>query len=362
MVKTRGWKSSFPARSQAGGRPLWGGLRRPVRPEERAPALTAYPTVTEGRPPPSPHRVRRPPSPAPSTPPHEAVVATFELLYLVRKALALQKQSRSRVLSGRPALSRGAEGRSPIWEGAKAGGASEARGRYNRAGPRRAYRLVGKEAWGHSLGRELGAEASPFHSINSPFRSLCGAGIPRGPSRGPVLAPSPGHSFSVGPGPDAPRGRVGMEGPERARAPEGRSEPLASRSQLAAQGTARASKRGRGVVQWCPHLRPWPTSSVPHLPAPPNWKGPLLSPYASIPSRLCTCFLPPCELGLELPFAAVLCPGTRLGPSCGVWTGSRTHVQPDFSSGRAPGQRSCPHPLLPLPRPSSLWLGVLSLG
>lgn len=86
---------------------------------------------------------------------------------------------------------------------------------------------------------------------------------------------------------------------------------------------------------------PWPTSSFPH---------PLLLPIGKplfrLPtpaSSLCTCFLPPCELGLSYrlqPF----CPGTRLGPSCQVWAGSQTHVQPDFRSEQAPGQRPCPGP------------------
>lgn len=86
---------------------------------------------------------------------------------------------------------------------------------------------------------------------------------------------------------------------------------------------------------------PWPTSSFPH---------PLLLPIGKplfrLPtpaSSLCSCFLPPCELDLSYrlqPF----CPGTRLGPSCQVWAGSQTHVQPDFSSEQAPGQRPCPGP------------------
>lgn len=194
-----------------------------MRLEERAPALTAYPTVTEGRPPPSPHRVGWPPSPAPSTPPHEAVVATFELLYLVRKALALQKQSRFRVLSGRPALRRGAEGRSPIWEGAKAGGASGSRGRYNRAGPRQAYRRVGKEAWGHSPGRELGAEASPFNSISGPFRPLCGAGSSKRALAGTRPCPFSRSLVLCGAGARCTLGEGGDGGPRacaRSRGPE----------------------------------------------------------------------------------------------------------------------------------------------
>lgn len=84
------------------------GLRRLVKAEERALALTASPTVTKG-PLPLLHRVRGLPYPIPHAPKHnEAAMVTFEFFYLVRKALALWKPSRSRVLPDRTARGRAA--------------------------------------------------------------------------------------------------------------------------------------------------------------------------------------------------------------------------------------------------------------
>lgn len=133
----------------------------------------------------------------------------------------------------------------------------------------------------------------------------------------PGLTPSPGHlSFmELGPEPGCTPGEVRGRGPLECALSRAEAGPLASRFQLAAPATARASEGvGRAFVQWRPHPLGGPlpcqltdslTCSHPGFPHPtPVWEArPDSTPAGRRPSCsssrsliLCTCFLPPCEV------------------------------------------------------------------